>query len=114
MTEFLNTSGRISTDTPFVARIEDNIEGDMLFSFKLKEDDKKHSYTTYDAINSHEALLTISNVKGNGVQSSDPICVGTYQGKFLLYVTFVVFAKDNGWDIDVHFMKKATKDGDKC
>lgn len=93
MTEILNKYGQISIDTPFVVVVKDSVEGDMTFSFMLKEDDKNLSYTTYDVKNEHEAILTISNVKGDGVQSNNPILVGIYSGEYLLFVSFVIFAQ---------------------
>ena len=96
MEEILNQRGKISLDVPFCVFIKDEIEGDMTFNFKLKEDEEHNgSYTTYEAHSINEATLTISNVKDNGV-SSQKIPVGTYMGKYTLY-TCISHRNSFGW-----------------
>lgn len=112
MEEILNQRGKISLDMPFCVSIKDEIEGDMTFNFKLKEDEHHGSYTTYEAHSSSEATLTISNVKDNGI-SSQKIPIGTYKGKFTLYTSFIVYRHDNNWIIDVKFFTKEVNNGDK-
>lgn len=107
--ELFKKIGRIDTDKPFVVSVEDSVEGDMEFSFKLIYNEFNGSYTRYRVINDHQAEVIISNVRDKGVRSANPIELGTYLGKYELFASFVVFNENNSWGIEVVFTIKDKK-----
>lgn len=107
--ELCRKHGRISGDKPFVVTIPDEIEGDMEFSFKIKNDEFNQSYTKYNVLGDHNAEIVISNVKYNGVKSTKPIMLGTFKEMYYLYVSFVIFnenSNDKTWEIELIFTIK--------
>lgn len=96
-------TGKLSNKDSFAVKIQDEVEGDMTFTFKLKNDYYNHSYTTYHVLDPHNAEIIISNVSGNGVKSQTSIELGTYAGKYRLFLDFVIYQSNNTWNIEAVF-----------
>lgn len=82
----------ISPISPASVVLNDNVEGDMNFTFSLiKDKDDKGSYTRYNAIDAHTVRVEISNAyRDKTVYSTEPILVGTFNGTHNLYFKFVL------------------------
>lgn len=98
--EFINTEEvtkmeKISQEKKVTVKIIDEVEGNINMKLMLKDDDKKKdSYTTYKAIDSHQAEIWIVNAQNDKYTSTQlPILLGTYKKNYSLFLEYVLWPK---------------------
>lgn len=87
----LSETRAISETSPASFTVQDAVEGDVLFTFRLvqREEDGNQSYTRYVVKDSHHGEIQISNVPTTkSVRLSESMRVGTYMNTSKLYLTF--------------------------
>lgn len=104
----LQHTTQISPNQSAKVLIEDPLDVDMTFVFKMDKDPSHHeSYTKYNVINNGNAEIIIYNVgTARTVSLKQPIQVGSYKQEYKLYINFVLFAPNvatNPYTIEISF-----------
>lgn len=109
MNVLLDQSTQITYEQGAKILIEDPLDVDMSFSFRLSTDSSSEiSYTRYNVIDPANGEIVIYNV-GNArtITLKNPILVGTYKKEYKLYVNYVLIApRENGlpFTLNVSFL----------
>ena len=105
----LQQTTKISMNQNATILIEDSVDVDMTFVFKLAVDNENaHSYTRYNVIDNANGEIIIYNIgAARTVSLKEPMPVGTYKKEFRLYVNYVLYVATNKADastIDISFL----------
>lgn len=108
--KILAISRILSKHKPLIVEVEDNVEGNMLFTFELGYDPSStRCYTNYSVQDKYNATLSIVNASPTGTtHPAEPILLGTYAYNNLLYVMYYLQQEmeDGNRGISISFYTK--------
>lgn len=106
----LKETKSIALGEPCCFCIADKIEGDLCITFQLDEraSDGCDSFTRIETFDEHNATIYISNAPNKFVTPTQILRLGTYGGKYDLFVTFELTSKLDGENrnLSVEFISK--------
>lgn len=93
--------------------LPDETEGDILFNFTIEH--LSDNQTSVRVIDTHQAEIRISVIPYRKTVASTPIRLGTYKGRYELYLDYEVFPEDvmGQHNVVISFITKRTQNGSR-
>lgn len=90
---------RILNENSVTVTIEDDIEGDVTFNVRIKQDKTGNSQTYIHFKDEHHAIVEIINPNpASNVMPSEPMEIGTYRNDYRLFMDYKLYKKYDGED----------------